>query len=159
MKSYRIVPMAVLGLFILALDQYTKYLVVRFMEEGESIPVLGEFLSLTSHRNSGAAWGLFQGQMIFFYLVTVLVLGILVYVYIKEAKDNFLLQTAIVLLMAGAFGNFIDRVLFQEVVDFIDVLIISYDFPIFNVADSALSIGVVLMLIEFFFIGKGDKNA
>ncbi|MCG1008650.1 signal peptidase II [Salinicoccus sp. ID82-1] len=152
-------PMAVLGLFILALDQYTKYLVVRFMEEGESIPVLGEFLSLTSHRNSGAAWGLFQGQMIFFYLVTVLVLGILVYVYIKEAKDNFLLQTAIVLLMAGAFGNFIDRVLFQEVVDFIDVLIISYDFPIFNVADSALSIGVVLMLIEFFFIGKGDKNA
>ncbi|TVT29128.1 lipoprotein signal peptidase [Salinicoccus cyprini] len=159
MKSYRIVPMAVLGLFILALDQYTKYLVVRFMEEGESIPLLGDFLSLTSHRNSGAAWGLFQGQMIFFYLVTVLVLGILVYVYIKEAKDNFLLQTAIVLLMAGAFGNFIDRVLFQEVVDFIDVLIISYDFPIFNVADSALSIGVVLMLIEFFFIGKGDKNA
>ncbi|MFC3419767.1 signal peptidase II [Salinicoccus hispanicus] len=159
MKSYRILPMASLGLFILAFDQYTKYLIVRFMEEGESIPVFGEFLSLTSHRNSGAAWGLFQGQMFFFYFVTVLVLGILVYVYIKEAKDNFLLQTAIVLLMAGAFGNFIDRVLFQEVVDFIDVLIISYDFPIFNVADSALSIGVILMLIEFFFIGKGDKNA
>lgn len=159
MKSYRFIPMALIGLFILGLDQFTKYLVVRFMEEGESIPVLGEYLELTSHRNSGAAWGMFQGQMIFFYVVTVIVLAILVYVYIKEAKGNFLLQLAIVMLIAGSLGNFIDRILFQEVVDFIDVLIVFYDFPIFNVADSALTVGVILMLLEFFFIGKGDKDA
>lgn len=159
MKSYRFIPMTLIGLFILGLDQFTKYLVVRFMEEGESIPVLGEYLELTSHRNSGAAWGMFQGQMIFFYVVTVIVLAILVYVYIKEAKGNFLLQLAIVMLIAGSLGNFIDRILFQEVVDFIDVLIVFYDFPIFNVADSALTVGVILMLLEFFFIGKGDKDA
>ncbi|WP_342389025.1 signal peptidase II [Salinicoccus bachuensis] len=159
MKSYRFIPMALIGLFILGLDQFTKYLVVRFMEEGESIPVLGEYLELTSHRNSGAAWGMFQGQMIFFYVVTLIVLAILVYVYIKEAKGNFLLQLAIVMLIAGSLGNFIDRILFQEVVDFIDVLIVFYDFPIFNVADSALTVGVILMLLEFFFIGKGDKDA
>ncbi len=145
MKSYRLIPMTLIGLFILGLDQFTKYLVVRFMEEGESIPVLGKYLELTSHRNSGAAWGMFQDQM--------------VYVYIKEAKGNFLLQLAIVMLMAGSLGNFIDRILFQEVVDFIDVLIVFYDFPIFNVADSALTIGVILMLLEFFFTGKGDKDA
>ena len=113
MKSYRLIPMMLIGLFILGLDQFTKYLVVRFMEEGESIPVLGEYLELTSHRNRGAAWGMFQDQMIFFYVVTVVVVAILVYVYIKEAKGNFLLQLAIVMLMAGSLGNFIDRILFQ----------------------------------------------
>lgn len=159
MKSYRLIPMTLIGLFILGLDQFTKYLVVRFMEEGESIPVLSKYLELTSHRNSGAAWGMFQDQMIFFYVVTVVVVAILVYVYIKEAKGNFLLQLAIVMLMAGSLGNFIDRILFQEVVDFIDVLIVFYDFPIFNVADSALTVGVILMLLEFFFTGKGDKDA
>ncbi|MFP3359829.1 signal peptidase II, partial [Planococcus sp. SIMBA_143] len=101
----------------------------------------GKYLELTSHRNSGAAWGMCQDQVIFFYVVTVVVVAILVYVYTKEAKGNFLLQLAIVMLMAGSLGNSIDRILFQEVVDFIDVLIVFYDFPIFNVADSALTVG------------------
>lgn len=159
MKSYRIIPMAFLAAFLVGLDQLTKFLVVTRMEEGESIPVLGKYLAITSHRNSGAAWGMLQGQMIFFYIITVVVLAILVYVYIREAKDNLLLQTAIVMLVAGSLGNFIDRILFQEVVDFVDVLLIFYDFPIFNVADSALTVGVVLMIIEFFFMGKGEKDA
>lgn len=159
MKSYRIIPMALLAAFLIGLDQLTKFLVVTRMEEGESIPVLGKYLAITSHRNSGAAWGMLQGQMIFFYIITVVVLAILVYVYIKEAKDNLLLQTAIVMLVAGSLGNFIDRILFQEVVDFVDVLLIFYDFPIFNVADSALTVGVVLMIVEFFFMGKGEKDA
>ncbi|KKK33696.1 signal peptidase II [Salinicoccus sediminis] len=159
MKSYRITPMALLAAFLIGLDQLTKFLVVTRMEEGESIPVLGKYLAITSHRNSGAAWGMLQGQMIFFYIITVVVLAILVYVYIKEAKDNLLLQTAIVMLVAGSLGNFIDRILFQEVVDFVDVLLIFYDFPIFNVADSALTVGVVLMIVEFFFMGKGEKDA
>ncbi|WP_411844010.1 signal peptidase II [Salinicoccus sp. HZC-1] len=159
MKSYRLIPMAVLAIFLLGLDQLTKYLVVQNMEEGESIPVLGKYLAITSHRNSGAAWGMLQGQMIFFYIVTVIVLAILVYVYFKEAKNNLLLQIAIVMLIAGSIGNFIDRILFQEVVDFVDVLLIFYDFPIFNIADSALTVGVILMLVEFFFMGKGEKDA
>ena len=159
MKSYRIIPMSLIGLAVLAIDQLTKYLVVTGMQEGESIPVLGKYFMLTSHRNSGAAWGMFQGRMLFFYLVTLLVLGILVYVYVKEAKGNTLLQLALTLLLAGALGNFIDRILFQEVVDFIDVLIVFYDFPIFNIADSALTIGVILMILEFFIIGKGDTDA
>ncbi|GAA3718512.1 signal peptidase II [Salinicoccus jeotgali] len=159
MKSYRIIPMSLIGLAVLAIDQLTKYFVVTGMQEGESVPVLGKYFMLTSHRNSGAAWGMFQGQMLFFYLVTLLVLGILIYVYVKEAKGNTLLQLALTLLLAGALGNFIDRILFQEVVDFIDVLIVFYDFPIFNIADSALTIGVILMILEFFIIGKGDTDA
>lgn len=158
MKKFRIAPMLSIGAAILVIDQLTKYLVVRNMEVGESIPIIGEFLQLTSHRNAGAAWGMFQGQMIFFYIVTVVVVALLLYIYKKEAKDNFLMQLSITMLLAGAIGNFIDRILFQQVVDFVDVLIFGYNFPIFNVADSALTIGVILMLIEFFLTGRSDDN-
>src|SRR5699024_8061291 len=133
--------------------------VVTRMEEGESIPILGKYFAITSHRNSGAAWGMLQGQLIFFYIITEVVLAILVYVYIREAKGNLVLQSAIVMLIAGSLGNFIDRILFQEVVELVDVLLIFSDFPIFNVADSALTVGVVLMIVEFFFMGKCEKDA
>lgn len=159
LKEYRVIPMMILAAGLIILDQLTKFLVVRNMDLGESIPVLGEYLQITSHRNQGAAWGMFQGQMLFFYIVTVIVLGLLVFMYKKEAKNNLMAQTALTFLIAGALGNFIDRILFQEVVDFVDVLIITYDFPIFNVADSALTIGVILMIIEVFITGKGDNNA
>lgn len=151
--------MAIIGIIVLAIDQLTKYLVATQMSLGESIPVLGEFLQITSHRNSGAAWGMFEGRMMFFYIITVLVLIFLIYFYKTEAKNNMLMQIGITLLFAGAIGNFIDRLLFQEVVDFVDVLIINYDFPIFNVADSALTVGVIIMLIEVFITGRGkEKN-
>ena len=158
MKKYRLMPMGLLAGAMIGLDQLTKSLVVRNMEIGESISIIDGFLRLTSHRNSGAAWGMFQGQMLFFYVVTVAVVAMLIYIYKKEAKNNLLMQLALTMLLAGAIGNFIDRVLFQEVVDFIDVLIFGYDFPIFNVADSALTVGVILMLIEFFFMGRSDDN-
>ncbi len=158
MKQYRILPMAVIGIIVLAIDQLTKYLVATRMELGESIPVLGEFFKITSHRNSGAAWGMFEGRMMFFYIITVFVLIFLIYFYKTEARNNFLMQLGITLLMAGALGNFIDRLLFQEVVDFADLLLITYDFPIFNVADSALTIGVIIMLIEVFITGRGKEE-
>lgn len=158
MKQYRIYPMAILGIIVLAIDQLTKYLVATRMELGESIPVLGEFFKITSHRNSGAAWGMFEGRMTFFYIITVAVLIFLIYFYKTEAKNNLLMQVGITLLMAGALGNFIDRLLFQEVVDFADVLIFTYDFPIFNVADSALTIGVIILLIEVFITGRGKEE-
>ena len=81
----------------------------------------------------------------------------MVYFYKKEATDNLLLQLSLTMLIAGALGNFIDRVLFQEVVDMIDTMIFSYDFPIFNVADSSLTIGVILMLFQF-FTERGEQS-
>ena len=96
--------------------------------------------------------------MLFFYIITVAVLVFLIYFYKTEAKNNLLMQVGITLLMAGALGNFIDRLLFQEVVDFVDVLIINYDFPIFNVADSALTVGVIILLIEVFITGRGKNK-
>ncbi|EGQ2737082.1 signal peptidase II, partial [Staphylococcus pseudintermedius] len=83
----------------------------------------------------------------FFYIITIIVLIALTVFYIKEAKNNMLMQIAISLLFSGALGNFIDRVSSGEVVDFIDTVIFGYDFPIFNIADASLTIGVVLLII------------
>lgn len=129
------------------------------MEIGESIPLIDGLLYFTSHRNAGAAWGILQGQMGLFYVATVVVIIIIIYFMHKEAKDNRLLGVALALVLGGAIGNFIDRVLLQHVIDFIDVYIFTYDFPIFNLADSALVIGVLLLIIYVFLEEKKQRKA
>ncbi|MDK3600238.1 signal peptidase II [Staphylococcus pseudintermedius] len=134
-------------LIILIGDQLTKFIIRTQMTLGESFAVVPKFLYITSHRNDGAAWGILSGKMTFFYIITIIVLIALIVFYIKEAKNNMLMQIAISLLFSGALGNFIDRVSSGEVVDFIDTVIFGYDFPIFNIADASLTIGVVLLII------------
>ncbi|EGQ1695068.1 lipoprotein signal peptidase [Staphylococcus pseudintermedius] len=134
-------------LIILIGDQLTKFIIRTQMTLGESFAVVPNFLYITSHRNNGAAWGILSGKMTFFYIITIIVLIALIVFYIKEAKNNMLMQIAISLLFSGALGNFIDRVSSGEVVDFIDTVIFGYDFPIFNIADASLTIGVVLLII------------
>ena len=144
----------VIALIIIALDQITKFLVVKKMELGESLTIIDNFLYITSHRNTGAAWGILAGQMWFFYIVTIVVVIALVYYMQKMAKTHVLLGISLALMLGGAIGNFIDRVMRQEVVDFVDTIIFGYDFPIFNVADSALTVGVGLLIIFMFFEEK-----
>ncbi|AYX89593.1 signal peptidase II [Staphylococcus cohnii] len=146
-RQYYIGTSIFITIVILILDQITKFIITKTMQIGDSFEVIPNFLSITSHRNNGAAWGILSGKMAFFYIITVIILIILIVFFIKEAKHNLLMQIAISLLFAGALGNFIDRVLNGEVVDFVDTYIFSYNFPIFNVADSSLTIGVVLVII------------
>ncbi|ATH62858.1 signal peptidase II [Staphylococcus pasteuri] len=134
-------------IFILVIDQITKWIIASSMKIGDSYEVIPNFLNITSHRNNGAAWGILSGKMFFFYIITVIILIILVLFFIKEAKYNLFMQLAVSLLFAGALGNFIDRLFNGEVVDFIDTNIFGYDFPIFNIADSSLTIGVILIII------------
>lgn len=133
----------------LVIDQLTKFLVVNYMTIGQSISVIDNFLYITSHRNEGAAWGILQGKMTFFYIVTLIVIGVIIF-WIRrvDMKKEKLLIIALSLILGGALGNFIDRVMYQHVVDFINTYIFGYDFPIFNIADSALCIGVFLMGID-----------
>lgn len=147
-----------LALVIIALDQITKAIIVNKMELGESIQVIENFLYITSHRNPGAAWGILAGKMWFFYIVTVVVIVALVVYIQKMAKTHMLVGVALALMLGGAIGNFIDRILHQEVVDFIDTYIFGYNFPIFNVADSALTVGVALLIIYMLFEEKFLKE-
>lgn len=128
------------------------------MYYGQSITVIENFLYITSHRNRGAAWGILQGQMWFFYLITVVVVvGLIIYIQKLKKQDKWF-GFALALMLGGAIGNFIDRVVRKEVVDFVNTYIFTYDFPIFNVADSALVVGVIIMFIMTLFEGKMKKE-
>ncbi|WP_101843816.1 signal peptidase II [Halobacillus sp. Marseille-P3879] len=132
---------------VIVIDQLTKWIVVQQMELRESIPVIDNFFYITSHRNTGAAWGILQGQMWFFYIITIVVIGVVIYYMNQYAKVSRFVGTALALILAGAVGNFIDRLFRKEVVDFLDVYLGSYNYPIFNVADSALVVGVIFVMI------------
>lgn len=147
-----------LAVLLIALDQWTKFLVMKKMEIYETIPILDGFLSFTSHRNKGAAWGVLQDQMIFFYIITLIVVVAIVFYMQTYAKGNTLFAIGLAFILGGAIGNFIDRLIHQEVVDFIDVMIFTYDFPIFNIADSALTVGVIFALIATFLEERSNKK-
>ncbi|KEK25822.1 lipoprotein signal peptidase LspA [Bacillus gaemokensis] len=147
-----------IALFVIAIDQISKWLIVKNMELGTSIPIIDNVLYITSHRNRGAAWGILENKMWFFYIITVVFVGFIVFYMKKYAKTDKLLGISLGLILGGAIGNFIDRVFRQEVVDFIHVYIFSYNYPVFNIADSALCIGVVLIIIQTLLEGKKMKE-
>ncbi len=133
---------------LVILDQVTKLIVSTNMTLFQSNPVIDGFFQLSYHINDGAAWSMFRGQMWLFYIITVLALGIFSY-YFKSVdfKNKKVYSIGISLMIAGTIGNFIDRIRIQGVVDFLDFNIFGYDFPVFNVADICLNVGVVLFII------------
>lgn len=149
-----------IALFAVLLDQWTKWLVVKNMELGERIGVWDPWLGILSHRNRGAAWGMLEGKMWLFTIVTIAVIIGIIYFYHTEAKGKPLFQISLMLLLGGAVGNFIDRLRLGEVVDFVDVLIpvINYHFPIFNIADAALTIAVVMLFITILLEERQEKK-
>jgi signal peptidase II len=147
-----------IALVVVALDQLTKWLIVRNMTEGQSITVIEDFFYITSHRNQGAAWGILQGQMWFFYIITIGVIIGIVYYLEKHAKGHKLFSMSLALLLGGAIGNFIDRLFRKEVVDFLNTYVFQYDFPIFNIADAALTIGVGLLIINMLLEERREKK-
>jgi signal peptidase II len=137
---------------ILVLDQVTKAIVSREMTLYESIPLL-PFFSLTYVRNTGAAFGLFGGlspavRLPLFGLVTVGAVFALVS-YLRDLRpDESLIALALGGILGGAAGNLLDRIRFHEVVDFLHLHYGGFDWPMFNVADSAITVGVALVLLR-----------
>ncbi len=147
-----------IALVVIALDQLTKWLVVKRMTIGENIEIIPNLFYLTSHRNQGAAWGILQGHMWFFYIITFVVIIGIVYYMQKHAKGQALFSVSLAFMLGGAIGNFIDRLFRKEVVDFLNTYIFTYDFPIFNIADASLTIGVVLLLIYMYLDERKAKK-
>lgn len=149
-----------LAAFVILLDQWTKWLIVKNMDFGERISVWDPWFGILSHRNRGAAWGMLEGQMWLFSIITIGVICAVLYFYHKEAKGKPIFQVGLMLLLGGAIGNFIDRIFRGEVVDFVSVLIpvINYDFPIFNIADAALTMAVVILMIGIIMEDKKGKK-
>lgn len=146
-----------LALVMIIIDQVSKWLIVKNFTLYETRSVIGDFFMLTSHRNNGAAFSILEGQQWFFYIITtIVVVGMIWYMQKVQREKKRLLAVAIGFLLGGAIGNFIDRLMYGEVVDFFQFNFkftifghaVDYTYAIFNIADSAITIGVVLILID-----------
>ncbi len=147
----RYYTLSIISLIILVLDQATKLYVDANFRLHETVPVIRNFFHLTYVRNKGAAFGILSDNAVripFFITVSIVaMLGILW--YIKSLRDNQkLAYFSLSLVFSGALGNLIDRIRLGEVIDFIDVFWQRHHWPAFNVADSAITIGVALLFIE-----------
>lgn len=143
---------------ILVIDQVTKY-VVASNYALTNIQVIKNFFYITYAENTGMAWSLLSGQQALFCLIASIAIGAMIW-YLIYKKPDMLTQISIALLIAGAAGNLIDRLFYGYVRDFLNFYIFGYDFPIFNVADMALCIGVfVLLLASYLEEKRNDKTA
>lgn len=133
------------------LDQVTKAAVVGGMDLNERSPVFGTFLRLTYIKNSGAVFGMMKGASTYFTFFSIIAAAVLVVVLIIARRASTLVRVSLGLVLGGAVGNLIDRLRFGAVVDFLDVGISeSVRWPCFNVADSAITVGVFLLIISSF---------
>lgn len=146
------------AVLLIALDQWTKYMVLLHVKPIDSIPLIPGILSFTYHENRGAVWGIMQGQIPVLIVTTVIILTVVLWIYsrIPDTKKYRWLHFIAVLVIAGAIGNFIDRLFRHYVVDFIYFELI--DFPIFNVADMYVVIAAFLLIFVSVFIYKEDSD-
>ncbi|PIR23703.1 MAG: signal peptidase II [Deltaproteobacteria bacterium CG11_big_fil_rev_8_21_14_0_20_45_16] len=149
---------------VLIADQLSKWLVQAKLELGGRIPLL-PFLEITHIKNRGAAFGIFHDssnafRIVFFGLVTVVCVFLLVQWLGKTPVQERALRFFLSMTLGGAFGNLIDRVSFGEVTDFIHVFYnpIDFSFPAFNIADSAISVGIALILLRVFIAPKLSRR-
>src|SRR5699024_1972154 len=145
----------ILTIILVTIDQITKYLTVQNLALFEVKEIIPKFLSFTYIQNSGAAWSLLEGKMWFFYIITLIVVAFLLYYLYTEGRKDKILGVILSIILAGTLGNFIDRVLFQYVVDMIKLEFIN--FPIFNVADMLLTIGVAVLLFYTIYEEKNPR--
>jgi len=137
----------VIVVFVFLADQASKWLIQRTMVFGEYRPILGSNFMLTLTQNTGGAWGLLpSGNKIFVVFAAVAIVALLI-AYHRIARGDLLVASAFALALGGAIGNLLDRLRYGYVVDFFDVRIIHW--PIFNIADSAISLGIVLLLLHY----------
>ncbi len=142
-----------ISLAILFLDQWTKGIVTRALEVHQSRTVVADFFDLTYVRNTGAAFGLFASvdssvKAVLLNSVAVVVFLVVSAYALRSPHKSVRLQVGLALILGGAVGNLLDRVRFGYVVDFLDFAISGHHWPAFNVADSAICIGVGLLFID-----------
>ena len=146
-----------LGAGVLLLDQASKLAVSATLKMHEIRPLIHGLLNLTLVHNTGAAFGLLAGhtsilRTIFFLGVSLLAMGVILWMVFRLPQDQKLELFALSLIFGGALGNVIDRARLGEVIDFIDVYYRTYHWPAFNVADSAITIGVILLVSRLVFV-------
>jgi len=145
--------LSLIGGGIVILDQISKAYIDRAFRLHESVPIIPDLFSITYVRNPGAAFGLFaqqgeQFRFVLFSTISIIALLLLAMMIYQTPKEDRWQMSSLSLLVGGAIGNILDRIRMGEVIDFLDFYIGTYHWPAFNVADSAITIGVTLMMVQ-----------
>ena len=143
---------------VVIVDQLTKSWLVANVEPGGAIAIVGDWLRLIHGRNDGGLFGLFGGSAAVLAIASLGVIGLIV-AYHARSKPNVVLSIALGLLLGGAIGNLIDRIRFGYVIDFVDAGIGTLRFYTFNVADSAISIAILLLILLALFPALGGAGS
>ncbi len=149
--------MWVVGLFVFALDRVTKAWAVAELAHVHTRPLIDDWVRLTYVRNTGVAFGLGAGKGIPFAAVSVVALLLVLFLALQEKSRTWPRSLALGLILGGAAGNLVDRVRWGSVIDFIDLGYRENWWPVFNAADSAITIGVILFAATLVF-GKSDSH-
>lgn len=134
------------ALLITAADQFFKYLVNKNLPPGQSMPLIGNIIKLTYVKNTGAAFSLFVGFSPYLAIVGMAVILAAIYFHFRIPAKNYLAQIALAFILGGSLGNLIDRLFRAYVIDYLDITI----WPVFNLADVMINLGVVLLIYNLF---------
>ena len=143
------------SLGVLLIDMLSKVLIKHFILLGIRIKIIKGFLYITYVKNTGAAFSIFRNNTLFLIILSIVIIGLLFYYLSKKIYLSKLENISYGLILGGAIGNLFDRIIYGYVIDFIDIYIFKYDYPVFNIADMAIVIGVIILIIDLF---RGEKN-
>ncbi len=140
-------------IFVLFFDQFTKHLVLQKIPLHHTQKVIEGFFNLTHVRNTGGAFGILGGERggigsLLFITTSLIAVSIILFLFYRLKEHERIHAFSLSLILGGAIGNLVDRIRYQEVVDFLDFHLFRYHWPAFNVADSAITIGIALMVFE-----------
>lgn len=140
--------MIILTILVILVDFFSKYMVSKLMTVNETINLIDNFFRITYVKNTGAAFSIFSNNTILVIIISIVVIGFLLFYIYKNKGNNKLENVSYAFILGGAIGNLIDRLVYGYVIDFLDFEILSYNAPIFNLADTFIVIGVILFLIN-----------
>ena len=145
----------IIGIIIFIIDQITKCIISSYLKLNESITIIKDYFYIKYINNTGASWGILSNNRILLIVLSIIALIILIR-YINTFKKTKLNEIGFGFLLGGIIGNLCDRLLFGYVKDFIDLIVLHYDFPVFNIADIFIVCGVILLIISI--IRGEDSN-
>lgn len=143
---------------ILMLDQFIKIIINRYISLGSSVPVIPNFFSIMNLKNTGAAFSILEDSTVFLVIISVIVIVLLDRSIKKISKFEVLEEISLGLIMGGIFGNLIDRIIHHGVIDYLSFRIFNYNFPVFNLADMTIVIGVGLLLISMILDTRKEES-
>lgn len=144
----------IIALLSLILDQVIKFIITSNMIIADTIHIIKNFFRITYLQNTGGAFSILSGNVMFLVIVSIVLLGLIIFIISKDKNKNLLANITYGMLIGGILGNLIDRIRLGYVVDYLDFNFLSYNFPVFNLADIFIVISAILLIIKYMKEGE-----